>query len=379
MRSILPFRTESSVGADAPAARGMLSVEGLTKRYGPVVALDNVSLEVERGRFVTLLGPSGSGKTTLLMAIAGFVAPTAGSIRLDGQPIDHLPPERRNFGMVFQGYALFPHLTVADNVAFALRVRRRPRAEIARAVLRALAMVQLEAFADRLPRQLSGGQQQRAALARALIFQPSLLLLDEPLSALDKNLRSDLQIELRDLHKRLGLTFIYVTHDQQEALSMSDEIAILRDGRVIQRGTPEALYERPASRFVAGFLGRSNFLSGSVDTVAPDGFAYRCGAFVLHQARSEESMRPGDRVLITLRPEKIRLLAKDATERVVNRIIGRVAAFNYVGGLYHLLVDVDGIGRVAVDAPTWRQGVPTVGQTIALGWDADASVPVREN
>jgi len=379
MRSILRFRTESSVGAEPPLAGGMLSVEGLTKRYGPVVALDNVSLTVERGRFVTLLGPSGSGKTTLLMAIAGFVAPAAGSIKLNGQPIDHLPPERRNFGMVFQGYALFPHLTVAENVAFALTVRRRPRAETAEAVARALEMVQLEALAGRLPRQLSGGQQQRAALARALIFQPSLLLLDEPLSALDKNLRSDLQIELRDLHQRLGLTFIYVTHDQQEALSMSDEIAILRDGRLIQRGTPEALYERPASRFVAGFLGRSNFLSGLVDTVAADGFAYRCGAFVLRQARSAPGVRAGDSVLITLRPEKIRLLAMGGPEHVVNQVMGRVAAFNYLGGLYHLLVDVEGIGRVTVDAPTWRQAVPTLGQTIALGWDEDASVPVLEN
>jgi putative spermidine/putrescine transport system ATP-binding protein len=367
------------IDADVPAVRGMLSVEGVTKRYGSVVALDNISLNVERGRFITLLGPSGSGKTTLLMTIAGFVTPTDGSIKLDGNPIDHLPPERRNFGMVFQGYALFPHLTVAENVAFALRVRRRPRAEIAEAVARALTMVQLEAFADRLPHQLSGGQQQRAALARALIFQPSLLLLDEPLSALDKNLRSDLQIELRELHQRLGLTFIYVTHDQQEALSMSDEIAILRDGRLIQKGTPSTLYERPASRFVAGFLGRSNFLSGTVESVTSHSFAYRCGANLLHQARSEESIRAGDRVLITLRPEKIRLLARDTAASLRNRVMGRLVAFSYLGGLYHLAVDVEAIGRITVDAPTWRHDAPAVGQTIALGWDEDASVPIVEN
>ena len=379
MRSVLPFRPETSIGAEAPAARGMLCVEGVTKRYGPVVALENVTLEVERGRFVTLLGPSGSGKTTLLMAIAGFVAPSAGSIKLDGKQIDHLPPERRNFGMVFQGYALFPHLTVAENVAFALRVRRRPRREIEEAVARALGMVQLEGFAGRLPRQLSGGQQQRAALARALIFQPSLLLLDEPLSALDKNLRSDLQIELRNLHQRLGLTFIYVTHDQQEALSMSDEIAILRDGRLIQKGTPTALYEAPASRFVAGFLGRSNFLSGVVERVGSKSFAYRCGATLLYQARSEESIRAGDRVLITLRPEKIRLLARDTPASLRNRVMGRVVAFSYLGGLYHMAVDVEDIGRVTADAPTWRHEVPALGQMIALGWDEDASVRIIEN
>ena len=378
MHSVSSSRTEGSIGAHSPDGRGTLSVQSLTKRYGSVVALHDVSLEVERGRFLTLLGPSGSGKTTLLMSIAGFVVPSSGSIKLDGEPIDHLPPERRNFGMVFQGYALFPHLTVADNVAFALKVRRRPRAEIAEAVRRALGMVQLEAFADRLPRQLSGGQQQRAALARALIFEPSLLLLDEPLSALDKNLRSDLQIELRDLHRRLGLTFIYVTHDQQEALSMSDEIAIMREGRLIQRGTPAALYEAPSSRFVAGFLGRGNFLSGSIESIASGGFAYRCGRFLLHQASPPGSASVGERVLIALRPEKIRLLADGTAENVPNKIAGRVVTFNYVGGLYHLLVEVEGVGRLTVDSPTWRRDVPEVGREIALGWDEDASVPISE-
>ena len=376
MRSVFSSRTESPTGAHTPNGRGTLSIEGLTKRYGTVVALDDVSLAVERGRFVTLLGPSGSGKTTLLMSIAGFVAPSAGSIKLDGDPIDHLPPERRNFGMVFQGYALFPHLTVADNVAFALKVRRRPRSEISAAVRRALGMVQLEAFAERLPRQLSGGQQQRAALARALIFEPSLLLLDEPLSALDKNLRSDLQIELRELHRRLGLTFIYVTHDQQEALSMSDEIAIMREGRLVQKGTPAALYEAPTSRFVAGFLGRSNFLGGTVEAVTAGNFAYRCGAFLLRQAGSGGRAR--ERVLIALRPEKIRLLSGEQGESAPNKVVGRVVTFNYVGGLYHLLVEVEGVGRLTVDAPTWRRQLPAVGEEIALGWDEDASVPVSE-
>ena len=254
-----------------------LDAEHLTKRYGATAALDDVSISVGRGRFVTLLGPSGSGKTTLLMVIAGFVAPDAGRLLLDGRPIEHLPPEKREFGMVFQGYALFPHLSVAENVAFPLRVRRTPRAEIARRVTDALDLVQLGPLADRMPKQLSGGQQQRVALARALVFRPSLLLLDEPLSALDKNLRVSMQEELKALHDRLGLTFVYVTHDQQEALSLSDEVAILHRGRLVQLGPPTALYERPASRFVAGFLGRSNFFTGIIEQQDSTGFTYRVG------------------------------------------------------------------------------------------------------
>lgn len=355
----------------------VLSLDHVTKRYDNVVAVDNVSLQVERGQFLTLLGPSGSGKTTLLMAIAGFVPLSAGSISLDGQPIDHLPPERRNFGMVFQGYALFPHLTVAENVAFPLRVRRRPRAEIAERVRRALDTVQLEGLADRLPRQLSGGQQQRAALARALVFEPSLVLLDEPLSALDKNLRSDLQLELKDLHQRVGLTFIYVTHDQQEALSLSTEIAILRDGRLIQKGKPSELYERPASRFVAGFLGRSNFIQGEVGAMTGGAFAYRCGAHSLRQAESHVRIASGDSVLVTVRPEKIRVLADDETAH--NRLAGRVVSWSYLGNQFHLIVDVAGIGKLFVETPTWRRETPVVGQEIVLGWDQDASVPVAED
>jgi putative spermidine/putrescine transport system ATP-binding protein len=239
-----------------------LHLDQVSKRYGDSLAVDDVSLRVAPGTFLTLLGPSGSGKTTLLMMIAGFVAPSSGSLSMDATPIGHLPPERRQFGMVFQGYALFPHLSVAENVAFPLKVRRWSRAEIRQRVSEALESVQLSAMADRMPRQLSGGQRDPLLLARALVFHPHLLLLDEPLSALDKNLRTDMQSELSRLHRRIGLTFIYVTHDQQEALSMSDEIAILRDGRLVQHGTPQALYERPDSKFVAGFLGRSNFIEG---------------------------------------------------------------------------------------------------------------------
>ncbi|MFL5334564.1 MAG: ABC transporter ATP-binding protein, partial [Geminicoccaceae bacterium] len=235
-----------------------MELRAISKRYGTFTAVDAVSLRVERGQFLTLLGPSGSGKTTILMAIAGFVAPSEGAVLLDGRDITALPPERRDFGMVFQGYALFPHMTVAENVAFPLRVRGLSRAGRDAKVRAALDLVQLARFAERRPAQLSGGQQQRVALARALVFDPDLLLLDEPLSALDKKLRAELQEELKALHRRVGRTFVNVTHDQEEALSLSDQVAILNHGRLVQVGPPEVLYERPRTRFVADFLGKSN-------------------------------------------------------------------------------------------------------------------------
>ncbi|WP_184383648.1 ABC transporter ATP-binding protein [Roseococcus suduntuyensis] len=247
--------------ANATATQaGGLRISAVSKSYGAVEVLHDVSLDVRPGSFVTLLGPSGSGKSTLLMCIAGFEAVGRGDITLDGASILELPPERRDFGMVFQGYALFPHLSVAENVAFPLSIRGMGRAERERRVADALAMVRLEGLSSRLPRQLSGGQQQRVALARAIVFSPRLLLLDEPLSALDRGLRAEMQEELKRLHGELGLSFIYVTHDQEEALFLSDQVAILNHGRIQQIGPPEALYARPVNQFVAGFLGRSNLL-----------------------------------------------------------------------------------------------------------------------
>ncbi|CAH1662584.1 MULTISPECIES: ABC transporter ATP-binding protein [unclassified Chelatococcus] len=366
-----PIRRAARPGQAALA--GAITVDNLTKTYGRATALHDVSLEISSGQFMTLLGPSGSGKTTLLMSIAGFVSPSAGTIKLNGEVINHLPPDRREFGMVFQGYALFPHLTVAQNIAFPLRVRHRPKPEIEEQVKRALDMVQLDRFADRFPRQLSGGQQQRAALARALVFEPSIVLLDEPLSALDKNLRHDLQGELKDLHNRVGLTFIYVTHDQQEALSMSDEIAILSEGRLVQLGSPATLYEKPATRFVAGFLGQSNFISGQVETVSGDAFTYRSGATLLRQAGGAHQL-VGSSVTVTIRPEKIRLLGPQDTAD--NIVTGRIAKFSYYGGHYHLQVDVEGIGRIMLDAPTWGREPPSLDDAIRIGWDAAASVTV---
>jgi putative spermidine/putrescine transport system ATP-binding protein len=364
-----------------PASAGRaLALRGLTRRYGSVVAVDDVSLTIERGEFVTLLGPSGSGKTTILMCIAGFVAPDAGAVLLDGRDITALPPEERDFGMVFQGYALFPHLTVAENVAFPLRVRRLGAAERAAKVRAALDLVQLERLADRLPRQLSGGQQQRVALARALVFDPELLLLDEPLSALDRKLRAELQEELKALHRRIGRSFVSVTHDQEEALSLSDRVAILDHGRLIQEGTPATLYERPRTRFVADFLGKSNFLHGVVQQVAPDAALLAAGGTPLVQRLDRGGAHPahGARMLLALRPEKIALLGpEDEADNVVE---GRIATWSYLGGGFALAVATGDLGLLRVTLPSWGAPIaPAEGLPVRLGWSAAASVPVEED
>ena len=361
----------------ATGARG-LSIRRISKIYGDLRAVDAVDLEVAQGEFLTLLGPSGSGKTTLLMMIAGFAQPSAGEILLDGRPITNLLPERRNFGMVFQGYALFPHLSVADNVAFPLRARGVPRDEIATRVRDALAQVQLERFIDRMPRQLSGGQQQRVALARAMVFSPELLLLDEPLSALDKRLRSDLQGELKQLHRRLGRTFINVTHDQEEALAMSDRIAIMRDGRVVQLGRPHDLYERPATRFVADFLGKSNFLAGEVESSDPAGFRYMAGGASFVQAGAA-SQPKGGAVLLALRPEKMGIHASRPVQ-ADNAVRAEIVSLSYAGSALHLVLKAAGLGELTLTTPTWRaQTSPEPGASVWLSWSADAATLVAED
>jgi putative spermidine/putrescine transport system ATP-binding protein len=362
---------------DDGSAGHALELRAISKRYGSFTAVDAVSLRVERGQFLTLLGPSGSGKTTILMAIAGFVAPSEGAVLLDGRDITALPPERRDFGMVFQGYALFPHMTVAENVAFPLRVRGLSRADRDAKVGAALDLVQLARFAERRPAQLSGGQQQRVALARALVFDPDLLLLDEPLSALDKKLRAELQEELKALHRRVGRTFVNVTHDQEEALSLSDQVAILNHGRLVQVGRPEALSERPRTRFVADFLGKSNFLHGTVREVRADGMALQAGATRLVQAGSGHPA-PGTRALLSLRPEKIALLAEE--EAAENEVTGTIAAWAYLGAGYSLAVRTRDLGEIRVALPAWRAPIaPREGLRVRLGWAADAAVPVLED
>jgi spermidine/putrescine ABC transporter ATP-binding subunit len=289
-----------------------VSLSDLEKSYDRAAAVAGVSLDIHSGEFLTLLGPSGSGKTTTLMMIAGFETPTAGDIAIDGKSVVAVPPYRRNIGMVFQNYALFPHLTVADNIGFPLKQRGIARAERAQLVRDALELVQLPGYGERYPRQLSGGQQQRVALARAIVFKPRLLLMDEPLGALDKQLRENLQLEMRRLHADLGITFIYVTHDQEEALTMSDRIAVMNEGLVAQVGRPEDLYDRPGSRFVAGFIGESNFLPAIVRGVEDDVVVaeYEGATIRAISPGLSPPSRPaaGEKVMLTTRPERLRFV-----------------------------------------------------------------------
>src|SRR5271154_1265094 len=279
-----------------------VSLWSVEKDYGTVGAVRGVSLEIGSGEFLTLLGPSGSGKTTTLMMIAGFEDPTAGDIAIDGKSMVGLPPYRRNIGMVFQNYALFPHLTVAENIGFPLKQRGVAKAERARLVGEALELVHLPGYGERYPRQLSGGQQQRVAFARAIVFKPRLLLMDEPLGALDKQLRENLQLEMRRLHADLGITFIHVTHDQEEALTMSDRIAVMNEGLIAQVGSPEEIYDRPCDRFVASFIGESNFLPGVVRGGEGGMVVAECGGATM-RAATPKRLSPGQTVTLATRPE----------------------------------------------------------------------------
>jgi putative spermidine/putrescine transport system ATP-binding protein len=361
-----------------PETGADLGIEHIVKQYGSFRAVDDVSLQIRRGEFLTLLGPSGSGKTTLLMMIAGFTQPEAGRILLGEQDITNVLPEQRNFGMVFQGYALFPHMTVAENVAFPLRIRRRPKSEIEAAVNHALTRVQMTHLKDRLPRQLSGGQQQRVALARAMSFNPHLLLLDEPLGALDRKLRVDVQLEIKKLHHDLGTTFIYVTHDQEEALSMSDRIAIFRQGKVAQIGTPSELYDQPQSRFVASFLGESDFIGGKVQSV-DSGIARIATA--AGEIRQNGTRQPtiGSEITVALRPEKLALLQQaPADDR--NRLAGKVIAWRYLGGHLSFEIAVEGVGAMKAEiAAADGQAFLQEGKTVWLAWRNEDGVIVSED
>jgi putative spermidine/putrescine transport system ATP-binding protein len=324
------------------AARPIVRLSGVSKNYGIYKAIDRIDLDIEPGEFITFLGPSGSGKTTTLMMLAGFETPSDGAIEMDGRRIERLPAHKRNIGVVFQNYALFPHMSVRENLAFPLSVRRLPAAEIRSQVEAALAMVHLDGLAERKPVQLSGGQQQRVALARAIIFKPRLIVLDEPLGALDKNLREHLQAELKSLHRDLGTTMVFVTHDQSEALTLSDRVAVFNKGRIEQIGTPEALYERPATPFVASFIGENNMLPGRVETRNGDEVAIRFTGGGLLQAGTQTSCKPGDEIVLSVRPENIRRVSPDAGQHVSATIIDVV----YLGDQRRILVEADGIGRL---------------------------------
>jgi putative spermidine/putrescine transport system ATP-binding protein len=345
-----------------PATAGVapaVTLDDVVKRFGDVTAVDGVSLEILPGEFFSLLGPSGSGKTTCLRMIAGFDQPTSGTIRLDGRDVSTLPPFARDVNTVFQDYALFPHMSVAENVGYGLMVRKSPRAERARRVAEALAMVRLEHLGDRKPGQLSGGQRQRVALARSLVMRPKVLLLDEPLGALDLKLRQAMQIELKEIQQEVGLTFIYVTHDQEEALTMSDRLAVFNLGTIEQVGSPAEVYERPATAFVAGFIGVSNVLEGDAATRIT-----------------------GSEHAFTVRPEKIAIVPTDAQiDGSQCTATGHVREVVYLGAVTRYIVELDGGGELVVMqqnlTTSSMEALQVKGETVRLRWDRGNNRPVE--
>ena len=345
------------------ASDALVTFRGVQKTYdGTSLVVRDLNLDIQRGEFLSLLGPSGSGKTTTLMMLAGFESPTAGEICLNGQPITRTPPHKRNFGMVFQNYALFPHMTVAENIAYPLHVRKLPRAELEAKVKRALEMVQMDTMGMRYPAQMSGGQQQRVALARALVFDPQLVLMDEPLGALDKQLREHMQIELKALHRRLGVTFVYVTHDQAEALTMSDRVAVFNDGRIQQIDRVDRLYETPVNRFVANFVGDNAVLQAKVhatngdtcDVVLPSGERL--------QGINVNRAGVGDAVQCSVRPERIEL----AEAARPNTVSGTVMDIIYFGDHLRLRCKLPSEAEVMVKLALGHSAVPTPGHRVHL-------------
>jgi spermidine/putrescine transport system ATP-binding protein len=349
------------------AAVADIMLQSVTKRFDDVVAVDDVSLQIPRGSFFALLGPSGCGKTTSLRMIGGFEEPTAGTIYLGDRDVTGLPPYKRDVNTVFQSYALFPHLSIADNVAFGLKRKGVKGAELKERVAEALELVALTGFERRKPRQLSGGQQQRVALARALVNRPRVLLLDEPLGALDMKLRKQMQLELKRIQHEVGITFVHVTHDQEEAMTMADSIAVMHDGRIEQLGTPTELYETPRTAFVAGFLGISNLLHG---TVEGDGVIRLAGGTVVRAPAA--SGRTGD-VSIGIRPEKVRLGAQEE-----NHLAGEVRESAYIGVSTQYIVDTSA-GAITLYVQNAEAGAPSVhpGNQVTLSWSPDATFVVE--
>jgi spermidine/putrescine ABC transporter ATP-binding subunit len=311
----------------------VVTIKNLSKFFGEVRAVNDISLAIEDGVFLTLLGPSGSGKTTTLMMLAGFEYPTSGDITIGGKSIVSIPPFRRNIGMVFQNYALFPHLTVYDNIAFPLKMRKIGKSKIDSMVQNVLDLVELPGMEKRRPSQLSGGQQQRIALARAMVFDPPLLLMDEPLGALDKKLREHMQLEIKNIQEQVGKTIVYVTHDQSEALTMSNKIAVMNEGSIEQIGSPEEVYEKPSNRFVADFIGESNFFEGTVMEKIGDGEAkVRVGADAVWRIANAGKTQIGNKVTIAVRPEKLFFVRKgDHNGEDMNTLKGRVEEVIYIG------------------------------------------------
>jgi spermidine/putrescine ABC transporter ATP-binding subunit len=356
-----------------PSAEFDVRLDRVSKTFGAVTAVQETTLDIPRGTFLSILGPSGCGKTTTLRMIAGFERPTTGNVYIRGERVTEVPPYKRDFSMVFQNFALFPHLDVAQNVGFGLRMRGLPRADIDREVASVLDLVKLSGLADRFPRQLSGGQQQRVALARAIVMSPAVMLLDEPLGALDKNLREEMQIELRQLQQKLGITAVFVTHDQDEALTLSDRIAVMRDGRIEQIGAPRDVYERPANEFVAGFFGVSNVMNGEVVHVDPDGVDIRIGE--AGTVRLSFVAEPGRRIRVAVRPEKIRIARSNAGLPLKATLTDVV----YRGASTSFFLELDGQTLVAIrQNEGGREEGLKAGDAIVCGWDPDSAIKLAD-
>ncbi|WP_232830848.1 ABC transporter ATP-binding protein [Tropicimonas sp. IMCC34011] len=356
---------------DTPAK---LRVHELEKRYGEVVALKPTNLEVESGEFLTLLGPSGSGKTTLLMMVAGLAAPSGGDIWIDGKLSTQLQPQKRDVGVVFQNYALFPHLTVRENIAFPLRMRRMSSSDIEQNVARLLKIVDLEDKGERLPTELSGGQQQRVALARCAVYGPSIILMDEPLGALDKKLRDTMQMEIKTMHKALGATILYVTHDQGEAMSMSDRVCVMRDGHIVQLGSPADLYHRPVSRFVGDFLGGATFLRANVAGEEGDEIVLKWqDTSIIKAKRPATSVATGDSVLCMMRPQNLRISSEPVPG--ANALPATVIASVMTGTMTeHFVRLADGTEVTAVELTTPGSQLLPDGANVHVSWLPENSV-----
>lgn len=370
---------EQAVEAVTTEQTDWLQINNLRKTYGNFTAVKDIQLNIKQGEFLTLLGGSGSGKTTTLLSVAGFLEPTSGEILLNGDSILDKPAHKRNIGMVFQQYSLFPHMSIFDNVAFPLKMRKLGKAEIKERVKNILSLVELDGFSKRKPSQLSGGQQQRVALARALVFEPKILLMDEPLAALDKKLRETMQMEIRQLHDKLDLTIIYVTHDQEEALKMSDRIAVFNKGSIEQIGTPEDLYDRPGSQFVAQFLGNSNAIHGKV-IESSEGYAtIENSQGDVFKASANEKHATGDAVVVMVRPEKVDISTKK--KESLNIIEAKVSEMIYLGESYRYILKT-AAGETVVVKKQIRyvdEKVFQIGDTVYVTWELDNAVALSSN
>jgi putative spermidine/putrescine transport system ATP-binding protein len=344
----------------------------VSKSYAGVTALDGINLSIEAGEFITLLGPSGSGKTTLLNVVSGMITPTSGTVLIDGQDITHVQPKDRGLGMVFQNYALMPHMTVFENVAFPLRIRKLSRAEIEREVMAVLDIVRLRDFAKRKPKELSGGQQQRVSIARCLVYKPKLILMDEPLGALDKKLRLQLQLEIKKIHEELGVTVLYVTHDQEEALILSDRICVMNHARIEQVGTPDELYFRPRTEFVADFLGESNLIGATVDAVADGVAAVTIDGGARLRASARGDLMRQERVKILVRPEAVRLAPANGADG--HGFPGVVQERIFVGQVTKYLVAAGGLRVMAQLNSSASSQTFAPGDPVWIGWSACDSI-----